>query len=272
MFRAIGIAGIVMGLAIGSWAAPGAKPPLSLFQKLNQRVDFPGIEDARTTLNDALEQLSKLYGVSFDINEQAFKMDGLMEVGRIEIAQPTPVPPMNNVRLKRILRKILRRVPSASGTTYYVHGDYIEITTGTFQSVAVWGAYSGPHLPLVNLVLEKCPLEDAVRQLTDLTDFAIVLDKRAGDKAETAVSARFLNTPLDTALRLLADMADLRTVHIDNVLYVTTTDNAAALEARLTKERTPTMPNGFPVNPDEFMPRKGVGPSDNIVINPALDP
>ena len=236
-----------------------------MVQKVNQRLDFPGIDDPKATLNDALEKLSKLSDVSFEMNETAFKAEGLMEVGRLPIAESAPIPAMKNVRLTRILRKILQRIPAPSGSAFYVHGDYIEITTGTFQSKAVWGIYGGPHLPLVNVVLEKSPLEDAVHELADLSDFSIVVDTRAGEKAKTPVSARFLNTPLDTALRLLTDMADLRYVHIDNVLYVTTKENAAALEARLEKEKTPTNPlDDAGVVPNEFSPRKGVGPNNAI--------
>lgn len=268
MFRVIAVFSIIAGLGIASWAAPTPKPPPSMIQKMNQRVNFPGIEDTRATLNDALDQLNKLYGVSFEINERAFTMDGLMEVGRTEIANPTPVPEMKNVRLERVLRKILHRIPAPTFATYYVRGDHIEITTGSFQSQAIWGNYGGPHLPLVNIMLEKCPLEDAVRELADLSDFNIVMDTRAGDRAKTPVSARFLNTPLDTALRLLADMTDLRFVHIDNVIYVTTKENAAALEARLEKERTPTSPLDDNTNSNEYRPRKGVGP-DNVI--PKLD-
>jgi hypothetical protein len=38
------------------------------------------------------------------------------------------------------------------------------------------------------------------------------------------------NVPLDTAVQLLADMAELKVVHRDNVLYVTTPEHAAKLE------------------------------------------
>jgi hypothetical protein len=237
MYRALGVVGIIAGLGLVSWAAPKSTHPPSMIQKLNQRANFEGISNVRATLDDALEKLGKLYDVSFEIHEQAFKTDGLMEVGRTEIAQPTPIPEMKNARLSQVLRKILQRVPAPSGTTFLVRGDYIEITTGTFQSQAIWGNYEGPHLPLVNLVLDKRPLEDAVRELADLSEFNITVDSRAGGNVKTPVSARFLNTPLDTALRLLTDMADLRSVHIDNVLYVTTKDNAVALEARLEKEK-----------------------------------
>jgi hypothetical protein len=271
MYRVLGVVGIVVGLGLVSWAAPEAKkPPLSMIQKLNQRVDFSGIDDPRNTLSDALENLSRLYDVSFEINEQAFKMDGLMEVGRAETAQPTSIPPMKNARLDRVLHRILQRIPAPSGATYYVHNDHIEITTGTFQRVIIWGAYGGPYLPLVNLVLDKRPLEDAVRELADLSGFNIVVDARAGDKAKTPVSARFLNTPLDTALRLLTDMTELRSVHVDNVLYVTTEENAAALEARLEKEKASDKKQQPGPQGAQFGTwRKGSG--CNPVVNPNAD-
>jgi hypothetical protein len=111
MYRAIGVVSVVVGLAVLSWAAPESKPSSSLAQKVNQRVNFTGIDDARTTLNDALEKLSKLYGVSFDINGKAFDIDQLKEVARTPIGE-TPIPEMKNARLSRVLNTILRRVPA----------------------------------------------------------------------------------------------------------------------------------------------------------------
>jgi hypothetical protein len=238
MYRAIGVVSVVVGLAVLSWAAPESKPAPSMAQKVNQRVNFTGIDDPRTTLNDALDKLSKLYGVSFDINEKAFDTDQLKEVGRMPVAE-TPITEMKNARLSRVLNTVLRRVPAPSGTTYSIRDDYIEITTNYFQRAEVWGSYRGPFLPLVNATFDKFPLEEAVRELADQVEFTVLVDSRAAEKAKTPVSARLLNTPLDTALRLLTDMADLRTVHLDNVLYVTTKDNAAALEKRLEKEKGP---------------------------------
>jgi hypothetical protein len=240
MYRALGGVGVVVGLAVLSWgAAPAPKQPMAMAQKVNQRPNFNGIDDARATLNDALEQLSKLYDVSFDFNDKAFEMDQLKDVRRTPIADSTPIPPMKSVRLSRLLGTILQRVPAASGATYTVREDHIEITTTTFQRAEIWGSYQGPFLPLVNATLDKCPLEDAVRQLADQAEFTVLVDRRAAEKAKTPLSARLLNTPLDTALRLLTDMADLRTVQLDNVLYVTTTENADTLEKRLEKEKGP---------------------------------
>ena len=47
-----------------------------------------------------------------------------------------------------------------------------------------------------------------------------------------------MNTPLDTAVRLLAEMADLRVLHRDNVLFVTTPARATELE-KMTDEEKP---------------------------------
>jgi hypothetical protein len=260
MYRAIAVVGIAIGLGLVSVAAPKPAPTPSLSQKLNQRVKFDGIEDARTTLGDALDKLAKLGDVAFDVDESAFKAENVVEVLKTEIAT-TPIPAMKNVRFSTVLHKVLSRIPTATaGATFLVRGDSIEITTVAFQNVAVWGGTNVPRLPLVNLVLEKTPLEDAVKELAELSDFNIVVDNRVADKMKVPVSAKFLNTPLDTALRFLTDMADLRTVHLDNVLYVTTKENAAVLEERLEKEKGPATeennPEGLQGTPGY---RKGTG-------------
>jgi hypothetical protein len=87
-----------------------------------------------------------------------------------------------------------------------------------------------PMLPLVHLAFEEKPLDEALAELTAATGVSIVLDrKRVGDQARAPVSGQFLNTPLDTAARLLANAAELSVVLLDNVLVVTTPENAKAL-------------------------------------------
>ncbi len=50
------------------------------------------------------------------------------------------------------------------------------------------------------------------------------------------MTGRFNNVPLDTAVTFLADMADLQPILQDNVIYVTTRDNAMRLEAKQRKD------------------------------------
>ena len=83
-----------------------------LREQLSQEIDYQGIDDARATLSDALDQISKRYGITFDINEEAFEMSPLYggePVGLAKITDPTPIPPMRTT-LSTVLRRILRRV------------------------------------------------------------------------------------------------------------------------------------------------------------------
>jgi hypothetical protein len=57
----------------------------------------------------------------------------------------------------------------------------------------------------------------------------LVLDGAVGDKAKTPITAVFHRVPLDTVVRLVADMADLRVVPVENMLYVTTKEKAETL-------------------------------------------
>jgi hypothetical protein len=254
---------VLVGVGALISAAPAPPPPMPLPQKLAQRVRFDGIGDPKSTLSDALDKLSKLYDINFDINEKAFKFENVSDVAKTPIMAETPIPAMKNVRLSRVLDKILSRIPVSSGATYLVRSDHIEITTGTIQRAQIWGGGKGPFLSLIHAGFDKVPLEDALKELSEQSDFSIVLDNRAADKAKTPVSAKFLNTPLDTAVGLLADMGDLRPFHLDDVLYVTTKENAAALEARREKVN-PTDDNaaeGINAGP----PRKGTGTGSNII-------
>jgi hypothetical protein len=248
-----------VALLASAWSAPAPAPQVPLASKLSRQVNFAGFDDPKLTLSEALDSLAKQYDLSFDINDKAFAAEGAPDVFKAEIAQPTPLPAMKNVRLATVLRKVLRRVNvGESGATWMVRDDRIEITTRMVQAAEVWGTFNGPRLPLVNAVLDKVPLEDATRDLADQAEFNVLLDNRAAEKAKTPVSARLRNTPLDTAVRLLADMADLRSVHLDNVLYVTTKENAAALEARIEKEKG-VMPGD--TDDQGNRTRKGSGPT-----------
>src|SRR5207302_902068 len=84
--------------------------------------------------------------------------------------------------------------------------------------------------PLVLARFDEKPLKDAFEELSDLYDVSVVLDARVKDKGKTAVTGKFLNVPFDTAVTLLADQVDLEAVRLDNVWYVTTKENARALQ------------------------------------------
>jgi hypothetical protein len=213
-------------------------------EKLMKSINYPGLEDARATLSDALDVLSKRFDVTFDINEKAFEFDQLKDVGRTLIADPTPIPPMRTT-LATVLRKILRRVPAPSGTTYLIRRDHIEITTGAavlgelgFPKNAD-GAPEGlsvpPVPPLIWDNFKEIPFAQALQRLADSYDYNLVADPQASEQLRTKITAKLHNVPIETAVRLLANMADLSVVKLDNVYYVTTPPKAERLRKEQAK-------------------------------------
>jgi type II secretory pathway component HofQ len=93
------------------------------------------------------------------------------------------------------------------------------------------GLVTRPQLRLVWETFDDVTLAKALRQLADASGYNLVVDVRVADKAKTKVSARLANVPVDTAVRVLADMADLGVVRLDNLFYVTNRENAAQIRA-----------------------------------------
>jgi hypothetical protein len=283
----VGLLGLPALLA-WAWAASPAEQPRPddpmpkaqaergdlLASQLAQEIRFAGVDDPKTSLGEMLDSLAQRYALTFDVNVKAFAADHLKDVLKTEIATPFGIPPMN-ASMETVLQRILVRLPARSGATFLIRRDQIEITTREALRLEIWGEdYTGPRLPLVRTSLNKRPLDEALNQLADQSQFTIVLDRRAGEKAATAVTARFRNVPLDTAVRLLAEMADLRSVHLDNVLFVTTKEHAADLEKRLEKENPSSKKRGVLgglLSPKPVSWRKGPGQPQGVHVEGAMD-
>ncbi len=229
-------------------ALPG-KAKRSLAELMSERVAFKGIGlGPDTTLENALDGLTKAYGVKFWVNERAFAYEDsplCTAVERIPIVRDEPIPPID-ASLGHVLQRILDRIPAPSGATFLVRRVHVEITTSEFRGHEVWLAgrqapvhlqgdfarrYRGPIFPLVHLDLDHRPLKDALRALAAQADANIVLDSSVGEKvARSPVTVRLRNAPLDTAVLLLANMVDLRPVQLDNTFYLTPAVKAPALE------------------------------------------
>jgi len=191
-----------------------------------------------TSLKDVLEFLSEKYGVTFLVDTKAFETAG---VGGGRSVQETPInlPRMPGVSLATVMRFLVGQVDGA----YLVRKDYIEITTRERQLVEAFGPASStvaieeqptvnvPNLPpTVNVVFEGRSLDKALAELASQTGKNIVLDPQVEDKQKKlSVSAQLLNTPIDAAVVVVADMVGLQPVATGNVYYVTTRDNAQRL-------------------------------------------
>jgi hypothetical protein len=235
LFLVSGLLVFVRADAEPARTAPVVKGEEPLAVKLFRPVKFSGFEDPGLKLGDVLAKLGKDYGVEIEVNELAFKAAGVDDVLGTAVNEK-PIRKSERIRLDRLLRTVLARLPAQAGATYVLRRDGIELTTVQAARVQIWGSHNGPFLPLVHATFEQKPLAEALRELADQAEYNIVLDNRAGEKGKAEVSARFVNTPLDTAVSFVADMVDLRPVLQDNVIYVTTRENAALMESRLKKD------------------------------------
>ncbi|HEV3237973.1 MAG TPA: hypothetical protein VGZ25_13360, partial [Gemmataceae bacterium] len=99
-------------------------------------------------------------------------------------------------------------------------------------------------LPLVVVSFDKTPIDDALKEIATSTGYNIVVDSRKYGEKEKAprVTADLNNVPVDTAVRILADMAEMGVAHLDNVLYVTTKEKAEKLQKGKDKLKMPEAP------------------------------
>jgi hypothetical protein len=244
-------------------AAPGPAPtpspkeankPFPLATKLHERVKFSGLDaDPKETLQESLDRLADIYGLRFDVNEAAFKAESVADVLATPVLEK-PMPAMKEVRLGDLVSKVLARLPVPSGAVSVLRPDHIEITTGNAVRNEFWGPnYPGPYLPLIHATFDRRPLDEAVAELADESGWNVVVDGALTEKGRMPVTARFFNVPVDTAVRLLADMAGGKTFAVDNVLYVTTPEKAEAMENQV-KERMEQQGSGPRVGAGHFMP------------------
>jgi hypothetical protein len=219
--------------------------------------EFPKIDqDEQIKLKDILRSLEQKFSrpedkffLTFEVNVPAFAADGVKDPEGYPVVKEAELPKMVQISLDGYLRKLLERVPARSGATIVVCEDRVEITTRAMLKKEIWGDHPGPYLPLVVARFDRTLLDEALKSLARRTQYNVVLDLKVGEKAKTPVTANFVNTPLDTAITLLADMADLQPVLQDNVIYVTTRENALRWESRQRKDFPGEKPAGPRVGP-----------------------
>jgi hypothetical protein len=180
------------------------------------------VEFANAALQDAIAKLTEQTKLNFVLDRGSMQQLGIV-----------PEQALVTVKLEKVSLRIgLRRLLSQYNLGYAVIGDMILITT---EDMAI-------HRQMrqrINLDLDRAPLDTALRDLAKRTVTNLVLDARVTKEAQTPVSLKLEDVPLEVAVRLMANQAGLRPVRTGNVLYVTTKANAAELKG---DGETPNVP------------------------------
>ena len=257
---------------------------LEFQKKLHERIDYELL--VPTTLDKALHELLTQHGIPWTVNVNAFvaaQVDGSI----IKKTQIDKIDKMTGVTRATVLKRLLDQIPSDGGKgtpTYLIRPDSIEITTvgarmaETEGARAASGADDGGGVftppPLVYAAFNDAPLQDALKEMARNTETIIVLDARAG--AATKVTAELPGVPVDVALELLTDMADLKVVRLANVYYVTSPKNAERLQQEEDQRRPAATASLAPPRPAEQVAqrapvgRKAGGSTVQTLVRPLL--
>lgn len=199
--------------------------------KLAEPIDLNEGIPLNTPLRDALDFLSDKTGVAIILDSKALAsiLDNVPPEKAGE--QLVFLPKMTGVKLSTVLRKVLDQIEgNGARATYRLRDEYVEITTTRHTNPRAWTGNRN-LVPGVEAKLVQIPLMLALGELSDRTGISIVVDQRMADAAATLVTADLDDVPLDTAVRMLTDMTNLKMVALDNVIYVTSVRNAKVMEA-----------------------------------------
>jgi hypothetical protein len=205
----------VLALAIAGFALAAPAPPAGPGQTVRERLSRP------VTLT--------LHGQSLraavDALREAAKVDIVVDTPAIQQLGFTPEQPPSFVDIEakdEPARVVLRRVVDHYGLAYAVVGDAVVVSTED-------GAATRQLRQRVDVDFDRAELAAALKKLAGDAGVNLALDPRAEKEASAKVSLRAEDMPLETAVRLLAEMAGLKTVRIGNVLFVTTKTVAAEM-------------------------------------------
>jgi type II secretory pathway component GspD/PulD (secretin) len=215
----LAVAGLVWLLipALGLLAAPQSeKPPESPADKIRKALDEPiSIEFKEQSLGRVLAELSEKTKVKlvFDpaLGPIGYDADELPITAKLQ-----------DVKLRSALRTMLTQ----QNLTFVPLKDKIVVTTEGERAL---------YLQLrqqVSVDLEDVPLATALKRLSRDTHTCLVLDPRVAKEAKAApITLQVDDVPLETAVRLVAEIASLKAVRVGSVVFVTTEARADKLRA-----------------------------------------
>jgi type II secretory pathway component HofQ len=233
-------------------------------ERIRKALDQPiTLDFSGDTIMAALQHVKDKTNLDFNIDQVAVALTGM----NVDANNGEPVTiKSSGGKVQTALRKFL----SAHQLAYVIYEDAILITTPEL-------AVQRQMKQRVNLDVDEVPLAKALRDLARNYAFNLVIDPKLVKEAQKPVSLNLDGATLETSVRLLAELAGLKAVRMDNVLFVTSEERAD----KLRKEDKDAQPN--PLDDPNMLggPRGGVaamlgnlgiaGPAIKAVPSPIKD-
>jgi hypothetical protein len=233
-------------------AAPAADPKKneSPAEKVRKALDQPiDVDIAEQPMANAINQLKEQTKLNIVLDAMTLAQNG------IDINNSPVTVKQTGGKGRAALRAML----DPYHLSYAIIGDSVIITT---EDMALYRQLKQK----VNVDVEKTAFESALKDLARETVMQILVDKKVNKEAQTPVTMQLEDVPLETAVRLLCEQAELKVVRMGNILYVTSVAKAKELrsEPELAPAATPGFPGGPPV-PVAF----GNPPPAGVIADPA---
>ncbi len=220
-FASAAVLAAAWGLAAGlAGAAPAprtdARPADSPAERVRQALDqvLEAVEIIDQPLDQAVAQLHEQTKINLVLDRLTIQQMGL------DMANAPVNLKLQNVKCRAALRALLGQY----NLSYAVLGDTVFISS---EDVAI----SRQLRQRVNVDMQHVPLAAALRQLARETATNLLLDARVQKEGQSAVTLQLDDVPLETAVRLMAELGGLKPVRVGNVLFVTSKASAAELRA-----------------------------------------
>jgi hypothetical protein len=197
------------------------------------------------SLTNAIGVLHEKTNLNFVLDAVTIQQMGIDPTGQQNPGQLVNVQ-MENVKYKTVLRSILGQY----NLSYAVVGETVQITS---EEVAM---YKQMHQH-VNVDMDKVPLAAGLKQLARETATNLLVDTRVQKEAQTPVTLQLEDVPLETAVRLMAEMAALKPVRVGNVIFVTSKVTAAEIKADVEGQQQGQPPPGRQALEDIVVPGQG---------------
>src|SRR3984893_4729534 len=226
---------VLVGTSALLAAAPAADPKKneSAAEKVRKALDQPiDVDIAEQPIVNAVNQLKELTKVNIVLDTMTLAQNGI-DVN----SSPVTVKQTGGKG-----RAALRTMLSQYHLSYAIIGDSVIITT---EDMALYRQLKQK----VNVDVEKTAFETALKDLARETVVQILVDKKVNKEAQTQVTLQLEDVPLETAVRLLCEQAELKVVRMGSILYVTSVAKAKELrsEPDLAPGVTPGIIGGPPV-------------------------
>lgn len=201
----------------------------------NMVIDFTG-----NNINDVLNHLKSKTHVNFVLDIYA-SAGGFPP---IDDGMGGIVNPMIHLKSERNgkVKHTLQRFLTPYNLTFVILDDAVLITSEEL------GLYRQMR-QRISVDVKDQPLSTALKDLARTTGINMLLDPRVAKDAQSKVSLQLDDATLETAVKLLAEMGDLKAVRMGNVLFVTS--EARAEKIRREENQNP-VPN--PMGRDMIFP------------------